>query len=338
MALSEAIAPVARTADPLVAVEGLTIRFPGGRTGFWGQHALEVHAVEDVSLSIAPGETLGLVGESGSGKTTLGRAILRRVPVQSGRIRFEGADITETSGQALRDLRRHMQLIFQDPYASLNPRMRVLDLVAEPLVVHGLVRNRSEAAEQVAELLDLVGLPTDTLDRYPHAFSGGQRQRIVIARALALRPNFIVADEPVSALDVSVRAQVVNLLQDLQAELGLTYLFIAHDLSVVQHISDRIAIMYAGCLVEVGPTAAIYATPKHPYTEALLSAVPVPDPLVERRRKRIVYQGEVPNPMNPPQGCRFQGRCPLVTSQCREAAPPLELKAEGHYSACWNRH
>lgn len=338
MALSEMIDPMSRTADPLVEVDGLTIRFPGGRAGFWGQQELHVHAVEDVSLTIAPGETLGLVGESGSGKTTLGRAILRRVPVHSGRILFEGKDITQTSGDELRTLRRHMQLIFQDPYASLNPRMRVLDLVAEPLVVHGLVRNRREAAEQVAHLLDLVGLPTDTLDRFPHAFSGGQRQRIVIARALALKPNFIVADEPVSALDVSVRAQVVNLLQDLQAELGLTYLFIAHDLSVVQHISNRIAIMYAGCLVEIGPTEGIYSAPKHPYTEALLSAVPVPDPVIERKRKRIVYQGEVPNPMNPPKGCRFQGRCPLVSSQCREVAPPLKLKAEGHYAACWNRH
>jgi len=338
MALGEVIAPATARERALVEVDGLTVRFPGGRAGFWGQQALEVHAVEDVSLTIAPGETLGLVGESGSGKTTLGRAILRRVPVRSGRIAFEGQDITRTSGDALRTLRRHMQLIFQDPYASLNPRMRVLDLVAEPLYVHGLVTTRREAADQVAELLDLVGLPTDTLDRYPHAFSGGQRQRIVIARALALRPNFIVADEPVSALDVSVRAQVVNLLQDLQAELGLTYLFIAHDLSVVQHISDRIAIMYAGCLVEIGPTEAIYRDPKHPYTEALLSAVPVPDPAIERKRKRIVYQGEVPNPMNPPRGCRFQGRCPLVTAQCREVAPPLEEKTEGHYAACWNRH
>ncbi|MEM7446304.1 MAG: ABC transporter ATP-binding protein, partial [Pseudomonadota bacterium] len=242
------------------------------------------------------------------------------------------------SGEPLRQLRRHMQLIFQDPYASLNPRMRVLDLVAEPLVVHGLVKNRAEAAKQVTELLDLVGLPTDTLDRYAHAFSGGQRQRIVIARALALHPQFIVADEPVSALDVSVRAQVVNLLQDLQRDMGLTYLFIAHDLSVVQHISNRIAIMYAGCLVEIGPTNAIYEDPKHPYTEALLSAVPVPDPAVERQRKRIVYQGEVPNPMMPPDGCRFQGRCPLASDICRQEPPPLEEKTQGHFAACWNRH
>jgi len=324
--------------NPLVEVDNLSVRFPGGRAGFWGQQHLHVHAVDNVSFTIQQGETLGLVGESGSGKTTLGRAVLRRVPVHEGHIRFDGADITQTQGQALRQLRRHMQLIFQDPYASLNPRMRVLDLVAEPLVVHGLVRNRDEAADQVAELLDLVGLPTDTLDRYPHAFSGGQRQRIVIARALALHPRFIVADEPVSALDVSVRAQVVNLLQDLQRDLGLTYLFIAHDLSVVQHISSRIAIMYAGCLVEIGPAETIYDDPKHPYTEALLSAVPVPDPAQERQRKRIVYQGEVPNPMMPPDGCRFQGRCPLVTDICRRQTPPLEEKSTGHFAACWNRH
>ena len=323
---------------PLVEVDNLSVRFPGGRAGFWGQQHLHVHAVDDVSFTIRQGETLGLVGESGSGKTTLGRAVLRRVPVHEGHIRFDGADITQTQGQALRQLRRHMQLIFQDPYASLNPRMRVLDLVAEPLVVHGLVRNRDEAADQVAELLDLVGLPTDTLDRYPHAFSGGQRQRIVIARALALHPRFIVADEPVSALDVSVRAQVVNLLQDLQRDLGLTYLFIAHDLSVVQHISSRIAIMYAGCLVEIGPADTIYDDPKHPYTEALLSAVPVPDPVQERQRQRIVYQGEVPSPMMPPDGCRFQGRCPLVTGICRRQTPPLEEKSTGHFAACWNRH
>ncbi|MEO1222751.1 MAG: ABC transporter ATP-binding protein [Pseudomonadota bacterium] len=322
----------------MVEVDNLSVRFPGGRAGFWGQQRLHVHAVDDVSFAIQQGETLGLVGESGSGKTTLGRAVLRRVPVHEGHIRFDGADITQTEGQALRQLRRHMQLIFQDPYASLNPRMRVLDLVAEPLVVHGLVRNRDEAAGQVAELLDLVGLPTDTLDRYPHAFSGGQRQRIVIARALALHPRFIVADEPVSALDVSVRAQVVNLLQDLQRDLGLTYLFIAHDLSVVQHISSRIAIMYAGCLVEIGPAETIYEDPKHPYTEALLSAVPVPDPVQERQRKRIVYEGEVPNPMMPPDGCRFQGRCPLVTDICRRQTPPLEEKSTGHFAACWNRH
>ncbi len=324
-------------ATPLVSVEGLTVRFPAGRTGLWSGRMREVHAVEDVSFEIRPGETLGLVGESGSGKTTTGRAVLRRAPISAGRVRFDGVDITGTSGEALRQLRRHMQLIFQDPYASLNPRMRVLDLVAEPLIVHGLARSRDEAAPAVAELLRRVGLPADTLERYPHAFSGGQRQRIVIARALALRPQFIVADEPVSALDVSIRAQVVNLLQDLQREMGLTYLFIAHDLSVVQHISDRIAIMYAGRLVEIGPADTIYGEPLHPYTRSLLSAVPIPDPRLERRRRRIVLQGEAPNPVDPPKGCWFQGRCPEVVDACRRAAPPLEEKRPRHFAACWRR-
>jgi peptide/nickel transport system ATP-binding protein len=334
LALAEDLSP----AEPLVSVEDLTIRFDGGRAGFWGQERLEVHAVEGVSFAIQPGETLGLVGESGSGKTTTGRAILRRVPVFSGRIRFDGQDITRIAGEELRALRRDMQLIFQDPYASLNPRMRILDTVAEPLLLHGLVESRDEAADRVGELLRQVGLPRDCLTRYPHAFSGGQRQRIVIARALALHPKFIVADEPVSALDVSIRAQVVNLLQDLQREMGLTYLFIAHDLSVVQHVSDRIAIMYAGCLVEIGPAETIYAEPLHPYTEALLSAVPVPNPRAQRARRRIVSQGEPPDPMHPPAGCRFASRCPLADAQCRAEPPPLEEKRPGHFAACWHRH
>jgi peptide/nickel transport system ATP-binding protein len=321
---------------PQVAVENLSVRFPGGHAGFWGRR-LEVHAVADVSFEIMPGETLGLVGESGSGKTTVGRAILRRAPITAGRVHFAGQDITEASGEALRQLRRHMQPIFQDPYASLNPRMTVLDLVAEPLVVHGLAADRDAAREEVAALLARVGLPRDALERYPHAFSGGQRQRIVIARALALRPDFIVADEPVSALDVSIRAQVVNLLADLQRELGLTYLFIAHDLSVVQHISDRIAILYGGCLVEIGPAATIYAEPQHPYTQSLLSAVPIPDPREERRRRRIVLKGEPPNPTDPPVGCIFQGRCPEVIDKCRREAPPLEEKRPRHRAACWRR-
>ena len=323
-------------AGPQVQVEHLSVRFPGGHAGFWGRR-LEVHAVADVSFEIMPGETLGLVGESGSGKTTVGRAILRRAPITAGRVRFAGQDITEASGEALRQLRRHMQPIFQDPYASLNPRMTVLDLVAEPLVVHGLAADRDAAREEVAALLARVGLPRDALERYPHAFSGGQRQRIVIARALALRPDFIVADEPVSALDVSIRAQVVNLLADLQRELGLTYLFIAHDLSVVQHISDRIAILYGGCLVEIGPAATIYAEPQHPYTQSLLSAVPIPDPREERRRRRIVLKGEPPNPTDPPVGCIFQGRCPEVIDKCRREAPPLDEKRPRHRAACWRR-
>jgi oligopeptide/dipeptide ABC transporter ATP-binding protein len=234
-------------------------------------------------------------------------------------------------------LRRHMQLVFQDPYASLNPRKTVLQLVAEPLIVHGLAKNTEDARATVSDLLDRCGLPVDTVDRYAHAFSGGQRQRIGIARALSLRPDFIVADEPVSALDVSVRAQVVNLLQDLQQELGLTYLFIAHDLSVVRHISHRIAILYSGKLVESAPTDSLYDSPLHPYTEALLSSVPIPDPPVQRARRRIVLHGEIPNPVNPPAGCRFQTRCPLVEARCRVETPALEEKRPGHWAACFVR-
>jgi peptide/nickel transport system ATP-binding protein len=321
----------------IVEVDGLTIRFPVGRAGFWGRTQLEVHAVEDVSLTIGRGETLGLVGESGSGKTTIGRAILRRITPTAGTIRFDGEDITRVKGEALRKLRRRMQLVFQDPYASLNPRMTVLELVAEPLVVHGLVRNADAARDKVVELLDRCGLPDDAVDRRPNAFSGGQRQRIGIARALALEPELVVADEPVSALDVSVRAQVVNLLQDLQAELGLSYLFIAHDLSVVRHISHRIAILYAGKLVELAPADRLYENPIHPYTEALLSAVPVPDPPTQRQRRRIVLEGEIPNPIDPPAGCRFHTRCPLAEDRCRREAPALEEKEPGHVAACFVR-
>jgi peptide/nickel transport system ATP-binding protein len=318
-------------------VDGLTIHFPVGRTGFWGGTIQVVHAVENVSFSIAPGETLGLVGESGSGKTTVGRAVLRRITPTSGTIRFRGKDITPVTGEQLRQLRRHMQLVFQDPYASLNPRMNILELVAEPLLVHGLVNKVEDARSQVGELLAKCGLPLDAMDRYPHAFSGGQRQRIGIARALALQPDFIVADEPVSALDVSVRAQVVNLLQDLQRDFGLTYLFIAHDLSVVRHISHRIAILYSGKLVEMAPSVDVYDRPLHPYTEALLSSVPIPDPPLQRQRRRIVLYGEIPNPLDPPPGCRFQTRCPIAEDRCRQEEPPLVEKAPGHFAACWLR-
>lgn len=329
--------PKTSNANPLVKVEGLTVHFDGGRSGFWGQKRLIVHAVENVSFDILPGETLGLVGESGSGKSTTGRAILRRVPVIEGKIFFHGQDITGVRGEELRLLRRQMQMVFQDPYASLNPRMRVVDIVAEPLLVHGLFRNLKEAIGRVTELLGLVGLPPDAAGRYPHAFSGGQRQRVGIARALTLNPEFIIADEPVSALDVSIRAQVVNLMQDLQKELGLTYLFIAHDLAVVRHISHRIAIMYAGKIVEIAERDAIYETPIHPYTEALLSAVPVPDPKIQKARTRIAFSGEPPNPLNPPSGCRFQTRCPYKTPRCLETEPPLEWREPGHWAACWNR-
>jgi peptide/nickel transport system ATP-binding protein len=320
--------------EALVEVDHLTVRFPVGRDSFLSRSKKVVHAVEDVSFSILQGETLGLVGESGSGKTTTGRALLRTTPVTSGSIRFRGRDITSVKGEELRQLRRHMQLVFQDPYASLNPRMSVLEIVAEPLLVHGLATDLDAARDQVADLLDRCGLPRDAIDRFPYAFSGGQRQRIGIARALALRPDFIVADEPVSALDVSVRAQVVNLLQDLQRDLGLTYLFIAHDLSVVRHISHRIAILYAGKLVELADADAVYVSPKHPYTEALLSSVPIPDPSIQRQRRRIVLSGEIPNPIDPPPGCRFQTRCPLVRDICRTQEPPLEEKAPGHWAAC----
>ncbi len=322
---------------PLLEVDHLSIRFPVGRAGFWGKQLKFVSAIDDVSLNIARGETLGLVGESGSGKTTLGRAVLRRIKPAAGTIKFKGVDITETTGEELRRLRRHMQLVFQDPYASLNPRKTILELVSEPLIVHGVAKNAEAARPLVGDLLDRCGLPVDTMDRYAHAFSGGQRQRVGIARALALQPDFIVADEPVSALDVSVRAQVVNLLQDLQAEMGLTYLFIAHDLSVVRHISHRIAILYSGKLVEIAPTHALYESPLHPYTEALLSSVPIPDPPLQRARRRIVLQGEIPNPVNPPAGCRFQTRCPFVEARCRVESPPLEEKNPGHWAACFVR-
>ena len=320
--------------EPIVQVEGLSIHFPVGRAGFWGQHKLFVHAVDDVSFEVRRGETLGLVGESGSGKTTTGRAVLRRLEPTAGTIRFKGQDITNVTGEPLRHLRRSMQLVFQDPYASLNPRMRVFDIVAEPLLVHGVVKQSRDAEERVAELLELVGLREADMHRYPHAFSGGQRQRVGIARALALEPEFIVADEPVSALDVSIRAQVVNLLQDLQERLGLTYLFIAHDLSVVRHISHRVAIMYAGKIVELGDRDAIYEDPKHPYTKALLSAVPIPDPKLERKRKRIVLTGDVPSPVNPPSGCRFRTRCWKAQEICAAEEPALVDRGQGHPVAC----
>ena len=322
---------------PLVQVKDLSVYFDAGRDGFWGQKRLKVHAVEGVSFDIHPGETLGLVGESGSGKSTIGRAILRRVAANKGQIFFQGKDITHAGREKVRALSKDMQLVFQDPYASLNPRLKIIDIIAEPLLVHGLVKNIKEATDDVARLLDLVGLPPDAGARYPHAFSGGQRQRVGIARALALKPEFIVADEPVSALDVSIRAQVVNLLQDLQAEFGLAYLFIAHDLAVVRHISHRIAIMYSGKIVELAERDLIYNSPVHPYTQALLSAVPVPDPPTQRGRKRITYSGEAPNPLNPPPGCRFQSRCPLVDKRCREEEPPLTERKSGQMAACWNR-
>ena len=320
--------------EPLVRVENLTIHFPAGRAGFWGK-PLMLHAVEGVDIEILRGETLGLVGESGSGKTTVGRAILRQLALTAGRVEFKGQDITNVTGEPLRKLRQSMQLVFQDPYASLNPRLRVLEIIAEPLYVHGKIKKMRDGAERVAELLELVGLPVQVMFRYPHAFSGGQRQRINIARALSLEPDLIIADEPVSALDVSIRAQVVNLFQDLQERLGLTYLFIGHDLSVVRHISHRIAVMYAGKIVETGTRDEIYEDPKHPYTKALLSAVPIPDPKLGAVRQRIAISGPFPDLIRPPLGCRFHTRCPIAVERCQHDPPPLEDKAPGHRAACW---
>jgi oligopeptide transport system ATP-binding protein len=294
-----------------------------------------VRAVDGVDFTIARGETLGLVGESGCGKSTVGRAILHLLRPIGGRIVFDGKDIASLEGEALQRFRRRVQLIFQDPYASLNPRMSVGEVLAEPVRLHAL-RQGAAVKERVRELLALVGLSPSYAGRYPHEFSGGQRQRIGIARALACEPDLIVCDEPVSALDVSIQAQVVNLLQDLQERLGLTYLFIAHGLNVIKHIANRVAVMYMGRIVEIGEKAALYADPRHPYTRALLSAVPVPNPAIERRRNRIILQGDVPSPLNPPPGCRFATRCPIVREQCRRETPALQADARtGHGVACF---
>jgi oligopeptide/dipeptide ABC transporter ATP-binding protein len=309
----------------LVRVRGLFKHFPVANSDD------VVRAVDGVTFEIFRGETLGLVGESGCGKSTVGRCLLRLIEPTHGEIEFEGRDVLATSGAELRALRREMQIIFQDPYASLNPRMRVRDIVAEPLVIHG-IGDKAERRERVAELLRKVGLDPDYRDRYPHEFSGGQRQRIGIARALALNPKLIVADEPVSALDVSVQAQVVNLLEDLQKEFELTYLFISHGLAVVEHISDRVAVMYLGRIVEVAAAEELYANPLHPYTRALLSAIPVPDPT--RKRDRIVLKGDVPTPINPPSGCRFHTRCPDAIPDCARIDPDLREVAPNHTVAC----
>jgi oligopeptide transport system ATP-binding protein len=301
-------------------------------SGVFSRGAGHVKAVDDVSFTMQAGEVLGLVGESGSGKTTVGRTILRLHDPTSGSIFFKGGDIAHLGQSALRGFRRQAQPIFQDPFASLNPRMRVEDIVVEPLIVHGIGTGRADRRARVAEILRLVGLPSEAMSRYPHEFSGGQRQRIGIARALAVGPEFIVADEPVSALDVSIQAQVVNLLRDLQRRLGLTLLFIAHDLAVVEYISDRIIVMYLGRIMESAPGSELCRAPKHPYTEALLSAVPIPDP--DRKGKRIVLQGDIPSPINPPSGCVFRTRCPYAIADCAKIVPDVREVSPGHFKAC----
>jgi oligopeptide/dipeptide ABC transporter ATP-binding protein len=323
-----------RVSEPLVAVEDLKVYFPIKSGLVLDRHVGDIKAVDDVSLTIRRGETLGLVGESGCGKSTLGRAILRLYEPDEGRIVFDGQDITHLGESDLRPLRRRMQMVFQDPFASLNPRHSVGRIVSEPLKAHGIA-SRGRATAIVRELLQRVGLPADAIGRYPHEFSGGQRQRIGVARVLALNPDLIVADEPVSALDVSIQAQIINLLDELQADFSLTYLFIAHDLAVVRHISDRIAVMYLGKIVETSPADDLYSTPLHPYTISLLSAVPIPDPVVERRRETILLSGDLPSPANPPTGCRFHTRCPYVQpTRCRDEEPPLRALFQEHTVAC----
>jgi peptide/nickel transport system ATP-binding protein len=327
-------APRTDGAGPLVELERLKLYFPIKSGIFLDRHIGDVRAVDDVTLTIRRGETLGLVGESGCGKSTVGRTILRLYKPTAGRVVFDGRDITSLGESELRPLRRRMQMVFQDPFASLNPRHSVGRIVGEPLRTHGLA-GRRDAAARVRELLVTVGLPADAASRYPHEFSGGQRQRIGLARALAVNPDFVVADEPVSALDVSIQAQIINLLERLQNEFELTYLFIAHDLAVVRHISDRIAVMYLGMVMEVSPAVALYDDPLHPYTISLLSAVPIPDPVVERQREAILLAGDVPSPANPPPACRFHTRCPYVQpTRCREEVPPLRKLATGHEVAC----
>jgi peptide/nickel transport system ATP-binding protein len=326
--------PTGNGAGPLVELEGLKLYFPIKSGIVLDRHVGDVRAVDDVSLTIRRGETLGLVGESGCGKSTVGRTILRLYKPTAGRIVFDGRDITNLSEGELRPLRRRMQMVFQDPFASLNPRHSVGRIIGEPLRTHDLA-NRREAAGRVRDLLRTVGLPADAANRYPHEFSGGQRQRIGLARALAVNPDFIVADEPVSALDVSIQAQMINLFERLQDEFALTYLFIAHDLAVVRHISDRIAVMYLGSVMEVSPAGELYDNPLHPYTISLLSAVPIPDPIVERQRESILLAGDVPSPAHPPPACRFHTRCPYVQpTRCRDDVPLLRTLADGHEVAC----
>jgi oligopeptide/dipeptide ABC transporter ATP-binding protein len=332
--------------EPLVAIRGLKKYFPITRGILFQKHVGDVHAVDGVDLEIFPGETVGLVGETGCGKSTLARVVMRLYDATDGQIMFEGRDITKVRGRGLREIRRDMQMIFQDPYASLNPRKSIGSIIGEPYRLHGTVP-RDRIKDEVQQLMELVGLNPEHYNRYPHEFSGGQRQRIGVARSLALRPKLIVCDEPVSALDVSIQAQILNLLEDLQNEFNLTYLFIAHDLSVVKHMSDRVAVMYLGKIAEIAEGTGLYEQPRHPYTGALLSAVPVADPTLARAKRRIILEGDVPSPIDPPSGCRFHPRCPQtrliakrdgieggVHPRCMEEEPLLESVGEKHYAAC----
>ncbi len=320
--------------DTILEVKDLVMHFPLTSGIIIQRTHGYVHAVDEVSFTIPRGTTLGLVGESGSGKTTIGRCLVRLYKPTRGSMIMDGIDLSQIQGEQLRQMRRKIQMIFQDPFASLNPRYSVGSLIAEPLHIHK-IGTRKQARERAEELLELVGLNPAFYDRYPHEFSGGQRQRIVIARAISINPEFVIADEPVSALDVSIRAQILNLMQRLQRQLGLTYLFISHDLSVVRHVADQIAVMYLGKIMELADRDSIYQSPKHPYTQALLSAVPIPDPKVEKRRQRIILAGDLPSPVNIPKGCRFHTRCPLARAICREVEPPFEDKTgTGHFAAC----
>ena len=317
----------------LVRVRDLKMHFPITQGIVIQRQVGAIKAVDGITFDILRGETLGLVGESGCGKSTTGRAMLQLYRPTAGEVHFEDQSLTEMKGEALRRMRRRMQMIFQDPYASLNPRMTVGDIIGEPMLVHNILKGK-ERRERVQELLRVVGLNPYFVNRYPHEFSGGQRQRIGVARALALNPEFIICDEPISALDVSIQAQIINLLEDLQEEFNLTYLFIAHDLSVVRHISDRIAVMYLGKIVELTGRTELYENPQHPYTQALLSAVPIPDPAVEEQRQRVILEGDVPSPANPPVGCNFNTRCPVVMDICKEQDPEFKESESGHWVAC----
>ena len=320
--------------ENLVEIRNLKMYFPVTSGVIFQRKVADIKAVDDVSFVIRRGETLGLVGESGCGKTTTGRCLLQLYRPTEGEVLFDGTDLTKLKGSEVRKFRRRMQMIFQDPYSSLNPRQTCGSIIGEPLLVHKMVRSKNEYREQVAELLSVVGLSPYMSSRYPHEFSGGQRQRIGVARALAVRPSLIVCDEPVSALDVSIQAQVINLLEELQEQFNLTYLFIAHDLSVVRHISDRIAVMYLGKVVEIADRVELYENPLHPYTKALLSAVPIPDPVVDSERERTILTGDVPSPLNPPSGCVFHTRCPIAIEECSQGLPEFRNMGNDHWVAC----